>query len=327
MGCLGLVGTAPRGFSHRHRDLAESWTRWAYHVTAMLRTRVSYAGRPVLPERRSLRVPSEKLGNLSFDIDSSRLANHHCTMITTTLRPVSRILTPLPHFRIATASFASSSKSPNRASFTRPGPPPLPPAEQAEFEAQQKAAQTVGATPLSTSPAAEVAKQVDLEQHRDMRKGPRPDFVGDRNPKTGEMGGPKVDPFKAGDGDWSYAGRVTVSLFWNICLCLALTHVTRISSGRPGHLHLVVRARYTIQTQVAVQRHEYTMHCILTTGPGARVENENRIHCPDHLDHSSSSSSLSTAALRRPPISVSTTFAPGSSTTHLAWDARQLSQA
>jgi hypothetical protein len=34
--------------------------------------------------------------------------------------------------------------------------------------------------------------------------------MGERNPKTGEMGGPKVDPFKSTEGDWSYAGRVTV---------------------------------------------------------------------------------------------------------------------
>lgn len=101
----------------------------------------------------------------------------------------------------------------SRSSFTRPGPPPLPAADQAEFEAQQKAAQTVGATPASTLPPGEVSKEVDvdLEKHRDLRRGPIPEFMGDRNPKTGETGGPKVDPFKSGDGDWSYAGRVTVS--------------------------------------------------------------------------------------------------------------------
>jgi hypothetical protein len=53
-----------------------------------------------------------------------------------------------------------------------------------------------------------------LEKHRDLRRGPVPEFMGSTNPKTGEMGGPKVDPFKSGDGDWSYAGRVTVSGGW-----------------------------------------------------------------------------------------------------------------
>lgn len=111
------------------------------------------------------------------------------------------------------ASSSSLRHYASRSSFTRPGPPPLPPKDQAEFEAQQKAAQTVGATPASTLPPGEISKEadIDLEKHRDLRRGPVPEFIGDRNPKTGEMGGPKVDPFKSGDGDWSYAGRVTVS--------------------------------------------------------------------------------------------------------------------
>ena len=93
---------------------------------------------------------------------------------------------------------------PSRSDFSRPGPPPLPPKEQAEFEALLKANQTIGATPAATAPAK------DLE-HRDLRKGPKPEFQGDVNPKTGEEGGPKVDPFQAGPGDWQYGGRVTVS--------------------------------------------------------------------------------------------------------------------
>lgn len=44
-----------------------------------------------------------------------------------------------------------------------------------------------------------------------MRKGPKPEFEGDVNPKTGEQGGPKNDPFVAGDADWQFGGRVTVS--------------------------------------------------------------------------------------------------------------------
>ncbi|ORY31936.1 hypothetical protein BCR39DRAFT_450386, partial [Naematelia encephala] len=89
------------------------------------------------------------------------------------------------------------------SSFTRPGPPPLPASDQAEFDNLLKSHQTVGATPAATAPSAE------LEQHRDLRRGPKKDFEGEVNPKTGEIGGPKVDPFKAGDGDWQYGGRVT----------------------------------------------------------------------------------------------------------------------
>ncbi|KAL8736508.1 MAG: hypothetical protein Q9166_000300 [cf. Caloplaca sp. 2 TL-2023] len=48
------------------------------------------------------------------------------------------------------------------------------------------------------------------ELHPDVRRGAKPDFEGERNPKTGEMGGPKNEPLRWGGGvDWSYNGRVT----------------------------------------------------------------------------------------------------------------------
>ena len=93
-----------------------------------------------------------------------------------------------------------------RNNYDRPSPPPLPAADQAEFDALLKANQTIGASPAIASPAADV-------QHRDLRRGPKKDFEGDENPRTGERGGPKVDPFKAGDSDWQYGGRVTVRGF------------------------------------------------------------------------------------------------------------------
>jgi hypothetical protein len=99
-------------------------------------------------------------------------------------------------------SFASSS-SQLKSPFSRPGPPPLPAAEQAEFEELVKANQTIGTAPQ---------KEDDIIEHRDIRKGPRAQFEGDINPKTGEHGGPKTDPFIAGEGDWQFGGRVTVSL-------------------------------------------------------------------------------------------------------------------
>lgn len=43
-----------------------------------------------------------------------------------------------------------------------------------------------------------------------IRKGAPPEFEGDKNPKTGEVGGPKNEPLRWGSsGDWSYNGRVT----------------------------------------------------------------------------------------------------------------------
>ena len=47
------------------------------------------------------------------------------------------------------------------------------------------------------------------ELHPDVRRGTRPDFEGERNPKTGETGGPKNEPLRWGsEVDWSYNGRV-----------------------------------------------------------------------------------------------------------------------
>jgi hypothetical protein len=48
------------------------------------------------------------------------------------------------------------------------------------------------------------------EFHPNMRRGAPPEFEGETNPKTGEVGGPKNEPLRwGGSGDWSYNGRVT----------------------------------------------------------------------------------------------------------------------
>lgn len=54
------------------------------------------------------------------------------------------------------------------------------------------------------------AKGDGEELHPNVRRGAPPEFEGDVNPKTGEVGGPKNDPLRWGvSGDWSYNGRVT----------------------------------------------------------------------------------------------------------------------
>lgn len=54
------------------------------------------------------------------------------------------------------------------------------------------------------------AKGDGEELHPDVRRGTKPEFEGERNPKTGEVGGPKNEPLRWGGGvDWSYNGRVT----------------------------------------------------------------------------------------------------------------------
>ena len=48
------------------------------------------------------------------------------------------------------------------------------------------------------------------ELHPDIRRGAQPEFEGKKNPKTGEIGGPKNEPLRwGGNVDWSYNGRVT----------------------------------------------------------------------------------------------------------------------
>ncbi|ODN78813.1 hypothetical protein L202_04362 [Cryptococcus amylolentus CBS 6039] len=109
----------------------------------------------------------------------------------------------LPRTTPLSRTLYTSSSSLAPRSFTRPGPPPLPAADQAEFEALLKANQTVGTIPK--------VNQVDADEelHKDVRKGPKPEFEGEVNPRTGERGGPKQDPFVAGDSDWQFGGRVT----------------------------------------------------------------------------------------------------------------------
>ncbi|KAG5513208.1 hypothetical protein PMAC_001578 [Pneumocystis sp. 'macacae'] len=43
--------------------------------------------------------------------------------------------------------------------------------------------------------------------HPDAKKPLPPEFEGDINPHTGEVGGPKTDPLK--HGDYSFGGRTT----------------------------------------------------------------------------------------------------------------------
>lgn len=48
------------------------------------------------------------------------------------------------------------------------------------------------------------------ELHPNVVRGARPEFEGDINPKTGEVGGPKNEPLRWGAaGEWSYNGRTT----------------------------------------------------------------------------------------------------------------------
>ncbi|KAL7794128.1 hypothetical protein V8C43DRAFT_305163 [Trichoderma afarasin] len=144
------------------------------------------------------------------------------------LRP--RLPLPLRNLSLTTTRLSSSS------SFSsRPSPPKLPAAQQAEFERLQRAAavssafqevastQTPPATETprhtttassSSPPGSASANSVKTDEtttlNQGLFRGAPPEFEGDTNPKTGEVGGPKNEPLRwGGEGDWSYNGRVT----------------------------------------------------------------------------------------------------------------------
>ncbi|KAF5502757.1 Succinate dehydrogenase assembly factor 4 [Colletotrichum aenigma] len=138
---------------------------------------------------------------------------------------------------------------PSRASstFSRgPAPPRLPADQQAEFERLQRAASVssafqeyanppasdaaaastptssdAAATPAAAAAAAEsqpqekpvnptISASEEDTMHPAYVRGAPPEFEGDVNPRTGEVGGPKREPLRWGSGgDWSYNGRVT----------------------------------------------------------------------------------------------------------------------
>ena len=149
-------------------------------------------------------------------------------------------------WRVSLRSF--SSLSPRQAAPTfasGPAPPQLPEKDQKLFEELQRSSTGAFSTPKSSAVAdqplessskprinqsslasstgrssendesltitARIEAKGDGEElHPDIRRGARPEFEGERNPKTGEVGGPKNDPLRwGGEVDWSYNGRVT----------------------------------------------------------------------------------------------------------------------
>ncbi|KAK9366684.1 hypothetical protein V1509DRAFT_628768 [Lipomyces kononenkoae] len=108
----------------------------------------------------------------------------------------------------------------------RPSPPRLPQEEQEEFERLLENANkgvfapvSSGSTTTAVGPDQEQPESEALENHaaaktmsgdgvqRAYTGRTIPEFEGDVNPKTGEIGGPKQDPLR--HGDYSFNGRVT----------------------------------------------------------------------------------------------------------------------
>jgi hypothetical protein len=161
-----------------------------------------------------------------------------------TMHPIARTVRAVrPGFFRRPFSTARATQS---AWTPQPGPPRLPKEEQEIFEKLQEKSTGAFSTPRSstspTDPAppthnpvadsegnvtepsrsdsagdmlaqlkerARVAANGDgAELHPNVRRGAKPEFEGEVNPSTGEVGGPKNDPLRW-KGDWSYNGRVT----------------------------------------------------------------------------------------------------------------------
>lgn len=130
-----------------------------------------------------------------------------------------------------------------------PAPPRLPKEEQDLFEELQKQSTGAFSTPrappkINQSPDATAVDRAEAESaidsradkisdtppskfkegfnkiisargkgeelHPNVRMGSQPEFDGDKNPKTGEVGGPKNEPLRWGaGGEWTYNGRTT----------------------------------------------------------------------------------------------------------------------
>ncbi|KAI0454267.1 hypothetical protein F5B21DRAFT_246546 [Xylaria acuta] len=162
---------------------------------------------------------------------------------------LARLARPLARLR-PSQSLATPRTRPSSTFQTGPSPPRLPSDEQAEFERLQRTANTqegfnATSTPdfssssssssqknpaksanaqdpsPSPSPSAAAAAAVEgieaaaAEEASGLaptplRKGAPPEFEGDVNPRTGEVGGPKNEPLRWGaGGDYSFNGRVT----------------------------------------------------------------------------------------------------------------------
>lgn len=102
--------------------------------------------------------------------------------------------------------------------LSTPSPPKLPEEDQKEFERLQKIANLSAVIEEFNNKASDDVELANLKVdpnlggNTDIGNFPSyfktiPEFEGDVNPKTGEVGGPKQDPLR--HGDYSFNGRVT----------------------------------------------------------------------------------------------------------------------
>lgn len=95
-----------------------------------------------------------------------------------------------------------------------PSPPKLSKEDQEEFERLQRTANSEVALEMTEEELEALQKGEATLQDKNKAMGYHPeyrpvyaDFEGEKNPETGEIGGPKQDPLR--HGDYSFNGRVT----------------------------------------------------------------------------------------------------------------------
>ncbi|KAK7204768.1 fmp21p [Myxozyma melibiosi] len=154
----------------------------------------------------------------------------------TTIRHTTRALRTLARPTYPPMLLSPLTRSYADFSAPRPAPPRLPEEEQEEFERLLKKANAPFAAAEDDVPEIEVdvetltavmeGREAELSEekqtveqeslarlramnvkHADYVGRTIPEFEGDVNPKTGEVGGPKQDPLR--HGDYSFNGRVT----------------------------------------------------------------------------------------------------------------------
>jgi hypothetical protein len=161
-------------------------------------------------------IPATVLTLLQFLIDRRLIPPTSTAMASSLL--LRRVCAPSFTSRLATRSLSTTAVlrqtgddgKPSFGFKHSPAPPRLPKEEQEIFEELQRRSTGAFSTPqVNQSPQAEARPEIKVngsgeELHPDAPQGLKPEFEGEKNPKTGEVGGPKNEPLRWGAaGDWS----------------------------------------------------------------------------------------------------------------------------
>lgn len=152
----------------------------------------------------SLTLSKPKYGKIRYALEFFSTTNNY-KMISRTLLRVPRVSVPVQRVRFASNLFNDQT----------PAPPRLPKEQQEEFELLQKMANSQAAIDeynRQIEESGSANSDFNDDQQTDVGVQTQyfktvPEFEGERNPETGEIGGPKQDPLR--HNDWSFNGRVT----------------------------------------------------------------------------------------------------------------------